>query len=380
MKPDNLRRIAAIAHIETLLIIRDKWSLASAFILPLLLLILFGTSLSFDVRNIPLAIWDQDHTPASRSLIAAFRGSPYYRVVSFREGYPDLIRDIDRSKAFVAMIIPRNFERRLNRREAAQVQFIIDGTDSTTANISRGYIDGIIEKYNGDIRPKDARQSAGLPVDLAIRIWFNPNMESRNFLVPGLIASILMIISALLTSLTVAREWENGTMETLISLPLKPLELVIGKLVPYFAMGMLNVTILLLASRFILQIRVQGSMILLYLFATVFTIGVLGLGIFISGVAKRQTVATQLALFATLLPTNLLSGLIYPIPNMPLVLQGISFLVPARYLIHALKGIVLKGIGLTILYPSLLLLAAFAVVIIGLAARQIPRQIKEGKS
>ena len=379
MKPDGLRRITAIAHIESLLIIRDKRSLASAFILPLLLLILFGSSLSFDVRNIPLAIWDQDHTPASRSLVAAFQGSPYYRIVSFREGYPDLIRDLDRSKAFVAMVIPPDFERRLNRGQAAQVQFIIDGTDSTTAGISRGYIDGIIEKYNVTIQPKDAKRNTGLPFDLAIRVWFNPEMKSRNFLVPGLIASILMIISALLTSLTLAREWENGTMETLLSLPLKPLEVVIGKLVPYFAIGMLNITILLLASRFILQIRVQGSIFLLYLFATVFTIGVLGLGIFISGVSKRQTVATQLAFLATLLPTNLLSGLIYPIPNMPLVLQGVSYLVPARYLIHALKGIVLKGIGITILYPSLLLLAAFAIVIVGLAARPVPRQIKEGK-
>jgi ABC-2 type transport system permease protein len=379
MRPDQLRRIAAIAHIETLLILRDKRSLVLAFILPLLLLILFGSSLSFDVRNIPLAIWDQDHTPASRALIAAFQGSPYYRIVAFREGYPDLIRDIDRGKAFVVLVIPPDFTRRLNRGQAAQVQFIIDGTDSTTAGISRGYIQGIIEKYNVTLQPKDVQRAIGLPFDLAIRIWFNPEMESRNFLVPGLMASILMIIAALLTSLTLAREWENGTMETLLSLPLRPLEVVIGKLVPYFAIGMLNITILLLASRFLLQIPVRGSITLLYLFAMVFTIGVLGLGIYISGVAKRQTMATQLAFLATLLPTNLLSGLIYPIPNMPLVLQGVSYLVPARYLIHALKGIVLKGIGISILYPSLLLLAAFAVVIVWLAARQVPRQIKEGK-
>jgi ABC-2 type transport system permease protein len=377
MRPDQLRRIAAIAHIETLLILRDKRSLVLAFILPLLLLILFGSSLSFDVRNIPLAIWDQDHTPASRALIAAFQGSPYYRIVAFREGYLDLVKDLDRSKALVAMVIPPDFEKQLNREEVAPVQFIVDGSDSTTAGISLGYIQGIIEKHNLDLQPKEVQRGTGPAFDLAIRVWFNAEMESRNFLVPGLIASILMIISALLTSLTLAREWETGTMETLLSLPLRPIEVIIGKLAPYFAIGMINITILLVASYFIFQIPIRGSITLLYLFATVFTIGVLGLGIFISGVAKKQTVAIQLAFLATLLPTNLLSGLIYPIPNMPLILQGVSYLVPARYLISALKGIVLKGIGISILYPSLLLLAAFAIVIVRLAARQVPRQIKE---
>jgi ABC-2 type transport system permease protein len=377
MIPDQLRRIAAIAHIETLLVIRDKRSLVLAFILPLLLLILFGSSLSFDVRNIPLDIWDQDHTPASRALIAAFQGSPYYRIIAFRERYGDLVKDLDRSKAFVAMIIPPDFEKQLNREEVAPVQFIVDGSDSTTAGISLGYIQGIMDRYNSTIQPKETQQAAGSPFDLAIRVWFNPEMESRYFLVPGLIAAILMIISALLISLTLAREWETGTMETLISLPLRPIEVIIGKLCPYFAIGMINITILLVASYFIFQIPLRGSIPLLYLFATVFTIGVLGLGIFISGVAKKQTVAIQLAFLATLLPTNLLSGLIYPIPNMPWILQGVSYLVPARYLISALKGIVLKGIGISILYPSLLLLAAFAIVIVRLAAGQVPRQITE---
>jgi ABC-2 type transport system permease protein len=377
MKPDQLRRIAAIAHIETLLVIRDKRSLVLAFILPLLLLILFGSSLSFDVRNIPLAIWDQDHTPASRALIAAFQGSPYYRIFAFRERYRDLVEDLDRSKAFVAMIIPHDFEKQLNREEVAPVQFIVDGSDSTTAGISLGYIQGIMDRYNATTQPKEMQQAAGPPFDLAIRVWFNPEMESRFFLVPGLIAAILMIISALLISLTLAREWETGTMETLISLPLRPIEVIIGKLCPYFAIGMINITLLLIASYFIFQIPMRGSIPLLYLFATIFTIGVLGLGIFISGVAKKQTVATQLSFLATLLPTNLLSGLIYPIPNMPVILQGVSYLVPARYLISALKGIILKGIGISILYPSLLLLAAFAIAIVRLAAGQVPRQIKE---
>ena len=377
MVPEFIRRFAAIAHIETLMIMRDKRSLGLAFILPLLLLILFGSTLSYDVTNIPLAIWDQDHTPASRALISAFEGSPYYRITAIRDGYPDLIRDLDRGKALVVMIIPPDFAKRLNRRQEAQVQFILDGTDSTTAGISLGYIQGIMERQNLDLRHTAAHGVEGLPLDLAIRVWFNPEMESRNFIVPGLIAVILMIIAALLTSLTLAREWESGTMETLLSLPLRPIEVVIGKMIPYFVIGMINVTVLLLASRFIFQIPMRGSIPLMYLFAMIFTVGVLGLGIFISGVAKKQTLATQLALITTMLPTMLLSGFIFPTRNMPLILQGISYLVPARYLIRALKGIFLKGIGISVLYPSLLLLTAFACVIVWLAARQVPRQIKE---
>jgi ABC-2 type transport system permease protein len=377
MWSDHLRRITAIAHIETLLILRDKRSLGLAFIIPLLLLVMFGSSLSYDVKNIPLSIWDQDRTPASRALIAAFQGSPYYRIVALKEGYPDLIKDLERGKAIVVMVIPYDFAKRLERGEEAQVQFILDGTDSTTAGISLSYIQGIMNNHNLALQREKVRQSTGLPLDLAIRVWFNPEMESRNFIVPGLIAVILMIIAALLTSLTLAREWETGTMETLLSLPIRPIEVVIGKIIPYCAIGMINVTILLVASRFIFQIPLRGSIPLLYLFASVFTIGVMGLGIFISGVAKRQVLATQLAIITTLLPTNLLSGFIFPIRNMPLILQGVSYLVPARYLIYAFKGIFLKGIGITILYPSLLLLVAFAIFIVWLAARQVPRQIKE---
>ena len=377
MRTEHLRRVGAIAHIETLMIVRDKRSLGLAFILPLLLLILFGSTLSYDVTNIPLAIWDQDHTLASRALISSFEGSPYYHIVAMREGYPDLIKDLDQGKALVVMVIPPDFAKRLKRGQEAQVQFILDGTDSTTAGISLGYIQGIMERQNLTLRHTAAQGGGGLPLDLAIRVWFNPEMESRNFIVPGLIAIILMIIAALLTSLTLAREWESGTMETLLSLPLRPIEVVIGKIIPYFAIGMINVTVLLLASRFIFHIPMRGSIPLLYLFAVIFTVGVLGLGIFISGVAKKQTLATQLALITTMLPTMLLSGFVFPIRNMPHILQGISYLVPARYLIRALKGIFLKGIGIPVLYPSLLLLTAFACFIVWLAARQVPRQIKE---
>ncbi len=379
MGPDLVRRIIALAHVETLLILRDKRSLGLAFLIPFVMLILFGSSLSYDVRNIPLAIWDQDRTPASRALISAFQGSPYYRIVAFKEGYSHLIRDLDRGTASVAMVIPADFAERLDRGQVASVQFILDGTDSTTAGMSAGYIQGIMEQYNRSLQGSVVHQIIQMPINLAARVWFNPEMESRNFIVPGLIAVILMIIAALLTSLTLAREWETGTMETLLSLPLRPIEVVIGKITPYVAIGMINITILLIVSRFFFQIPIRGSIPLLYLFASIFTVGAMGLGTVISGVAKRQTLATQMAIITTYMPTLLISGFIFPIRNMPLPLQGITYLVPARYLISALKGIFLKGIGLTILYPTLLLLAAFAVLVLWVASHQVPRQIKEGR-
>lgn len=376
MWSDHLRRISAIAQVETIHIVRDKRSLVLAFILPLFLLVLFGSSLSYDVKNIPLTIWDQDHSSSSRSLIAAFQGSPYFHIVCRRVGYGDLIADLDRGRAIVAMIIPCDFEKRLGSGGEAKVQFIVDGTDSTTAGISLNYIQGIMDKQNMTIRGAKTRHYSSAQLDLAIRVWFNPEMASRNFIVPGLIAVILMIIAALLTSLTLAREWEMGTMETILSLPISPIEVVFGKIIPYCAIGMINVTILLLASVFIFRVPIRGSIVLLYLFASVFTVGVMGLGIFISGVAKRQVLASQIAILTTLLPANLLSGYIFPIRNMPLILQAVSYLVPARYLIHAFKGIFLKGIGISILYPSLLLLLVFACLVIWLATRQVPRQIK----
>jgi len=377
MKSRRLLCIHAFARMETLYIIRDPRSLGFAFIIPLILLILFGSSLSYDVKDIPLTVWDQDKTPQSRHIISAFRGSPYYRIVGLRDSYKQIEDDIDTRKASTAIIIPQKFSKAMGKGQKGSIQFIIDGTDSTTAGVSSGYITGIIQKENLETLYHIDQGSIRIPsINPICRVWFNPTMESKNFIIPGLIGVILAIIASLLSSLTIAREWETGTIETIISLPVGSIEIVIGKMVPYFVIGMVDVTLLIFASVFIFNIPIHGSIALIYAFSTVFTIGTLGLGIVISGVAKNQAMANQIAIISTFLPSLLLSGFVFPIKNMPLFIQGITYLVPARYLINALKGISLKGLGMEELYLSFLLLTAFAIAMILVAASKIPRRIK----
>ncbi len=362
---------------EALYIIRDPRSLGFAFIIPIILLILFGSSLSYDVKDIPLTVWDQDKTPQSRHIISAFGGSSYYRIVGFRDSYKQIEDDIDTRKASTAIIIPQKFSKAMGKGRKGSIQFIIDGTDSTTAGVSSGYITGIIQKENLETLSHIDQGSIRIPsINPICRVWFNPTMESKNFIIPGLIGVILAIIASLLSSLTIAREWETGTIETIISLPVGPIEIVIGKMVPYFVIGMIDVTLLIFASVFIFNIPIHGSIALIYAFSTVFTIGTLGLGIVISGVAKNQAMANQIAIISTFLPSLLLSGFVFPIKNMPLLIQGITYLVPARYLINALKGISLKGAGMEELYLSFLLLTAFAIAMILVAASKIPRRVK----
>ena len=367
-------RINAFAKVETLYVVRDKRSLGLAFVLPFVLLVLFGSSLSYDVKNIPIVIWDQDRSSKGRELLSAFEGSRYFRVIGFWQGYDRIVADLDRAKASVAMIIPPGYSKALARGKKAEVQFLMDGTDSTTAGISSGYISGIILEEN--LHTLLRMPGLGMPpINPCLRVWFNPEMESKNFIIPGLIGVILVIIGALLSSLTLSREWETGTMETMIALPLRPMEVVIGKMIPYFVIGMINITILLISSVFIFHVPIRGSIALIYLFSTVFTIGTLGLGILISGVAKNQTLANQMAIVLTYLPSFILSGFVFPIDNMPFIVQGITYLVPARYFIYALKAIFLKGLGLDSLYTNLLLLSIFAVGVTILAARKVPRRL-----
>ncbi len=370
----NLRRIKACAQLETLYVLRDKRSLILAFILPLILLILYGSSLSFDVKNIPIAIWDQDRTPASRALVAAFEGSRYYHITGFPEGYRQIVKSLDTRDASVAMIIPNGYSTELAKGRHSAVQFLIDGTDSTTAGISSGYIAAIINEQN--LKPLAKIHGTRIAsLNPNLRVWFNPEMKSKNFIIPGLIGVILVLVGAILSSLTLAREWETGTIETMMSLPLKPMEIVIGKMLPYFIIGMINIAILLIASIYVFHVPFKGSLVLFLSFSAVFTVGTLGVGILISGVAKNQTLANQMVVITTFLPSFILSGFMFPIENMPRVIQAITYLIPARYLIYALKCIFLKGVGMANLYPDFILLSIFAVIVTFAATRKVPRRL-----
>ena len=362
------RRIWAVARKEGIHIIRDWRSLVMGIAIPILLLILFGYALTLDVDEVPLVVWDQSGTQTSRNFMSRFEGSPYFALRRIVQTYAEVERAIDAGEALVALVIPVDFAMDVGSGRTARAQAIVDGSDSNTATIVLGYLETVARTYNQDGAIEQTARSSGrtvtVPLDLRPRVWFNADMESKNYIIPGLIAVIMMVIAAMLTSLTVAREWETGTMEQIISTPLKGPELILGKLLPYFGIGMLDVLIAVLMGEFVFEVPLRGNVALLFSMAAIFLAGALSLGMLISIVTKSQLLASQLAMVVTFLPAFLLSGFMYDISNMPNAIQAITHVVPARYFVSLLKGIYLKGIGLELLMLEAALLAGFGLVVL----------------
>jgi ABC-2 type transport system permease protein len=375
----NLRRVRAVARKELLHIRRDPRSLGMAIAIPMLMLLLFGYALTLDVDRVPIAVWDQSGSPESRDLVSRFEGSRYFDVRLRARGYPEIEASIEEGSVLAALVVPRDFTARLAGGRGTSIQFLLDGSDSNTATIALGYAEAAVRGYSRDVAVRAAGVSAqGLPRDpleVRPRVWFNADLESKNYIIPGLIAVIMMVIAALLTSLTVAREWEQGTMEQLISTPVTTRELMLGKLLPYFALGMLDVAIAVGMGEFLFRIPLRGNPVLLFGMAAVFLAGALSLGMVISIVTKSQLLATQMAMVLTFLPSFLLSGFMYAIGSMPQAIQAVSYAIPSRYLVTILKGIYLKGIGLSVLWGEAALLAGFGATIVLLADRKFRKKL-----
>ncbi len=367
----NARRVTAVARKEFLHVLRDPRSLGMAIAIPILMLLLFGYALTLDVDHVPLIVWDQSGTPESRELAARFAGSPYFSLVRRVDNERDMNEALDSGEALMALVIPYDFARRIASRAESPLQAVVSGVDSNTAAIALGYADAIAEIYEQEWSLERMKGLGATdfrpPLVVQQRVWFNAELESRNYIVPGLIAVIMMVIAAMLTSLTFAREWERGTMEQLISTPVQREELVLGKLVPYFAIGMFDMAQAVVLGQFMFHVPLRGNLALLFGVASVFLVGVLAMGMLISIVTKSQLMSSQLAMTATFLPSFLLSGFIFAIVNMPRPIQWITYLVPARYFIAVLKGIYLKGVGLEILAADAMLLAVFATLMVLLA-------------
>ncbi len=364
----NLKRVKAIAKKEFIQIIRDYRSLGLALVIPVVLLILFGFALSLDVDNVPLIIWDQDKTQVSSDFLLNFQNSRYFKIVGYFDNYGQLENYIDRKLALMAMVIPKDFSKFIQSHQTAPVQLLVDGSDSNTATIAMGYASSVVRKYNAGSKNLP-------PIDLRPRVWFNENLKSKNYIIPGLIAVIMMIIAAQLSSITVAREWERGTMEQLISTPVRREELMLGKLIPYFVIGFFDLLVAIGMGQFVFVVPLRGNVVLLLILSSIFLIGALGQGIYFSIVAKNQRLATQLAILTTFLPTFLLSGFIYPIYNMPKIIQAVTYVLPPRYFIVILKGIYLKGEGLGILWLPTLFLLVFAFMVISFAYRRFEKKV-----
>ena len=373
-----MRRVKAVAKKEFIQIWRDPRSLGLGIAIPVILIVLFGYALSLDIDNVPMVIWNQDKSKASVDFIRDFGNSRYFKIYAYYDNYRDIEKDINRGKAMIGMVVPKDFSRYLNSGQSAPVQVILDGSDSNTAQIALGYVKSVVYRFNVNIIT-NALRKAGAPsisaLDMRARVWFNQSFESKNFIVPGLIAIIMMIIAALLTSLTVAREWERGTMEQLISTPVRPAELIIGKFIPYFIIGLLDLTIAVLMGKFVFSVPLRGSIALLFILSSAFLTGALALGIYISTVSKSQLMASQMALLVSFLPTFLLSGFTYEIFNMPKAVQAFTYFIPARYFITILRGIYLKGIGISDLWFESLCLFLFAYLAAGAAIKKFKKKI-----
>ncbi len=364
-------RVKAIAKKELIQIARDPLSLVMAFLMPLILLFLFGYAITLDVNNLTTVVHDRDRSSLSRQLVTAFRESGYFSVIDHLEDEREIDRYLDSGKAQVAISIPEDFSENITVNRKAELQVIVDGSDSNTATIALGYTSGIINLYSQRIKGVKL-----VPlVDLRGRVWYNPELESRNYIIPGLIAVIMAVIAALLTSLTVSREWERGTMEQLISTPVKVPELIAGKLIPYFFIGFIDIVLSILMATLVFQVPLRGSLPLLMILSSLFLFGGLSIGILISITAKSQLVSSQIAMVVTFLPAFLLSGFMYAITNMPEALQLLTYIIPARYFVTILKGIFLKGLTLEFLALEAILLLVFALAVFALANMKFKKKV-----
>jgi ABC-2 type transport system permease protein len=369
----NGPRLWAMSRKEAIQLSRDPRSLALAFLLPMALLLFFGYAITFDVKHIKMAVLDQSRTQQSRALVEAFESSGYFTVTQHISHHAESDRLLGRGKVRLVLVIPPHFSRDLAGRRPAPVQLLLDGGDANTATIAQNYALAITTRYSTELM--GAGVASTIPVMPETRVWYNETLESRNMVVPGLIAVIMAIIAAMLTALTIAREWERGTMEQLAATPVHRLEVVLGKLLPYVAIGFIDVALAALAGVFILGVPFRGSSVLLFGMTLMFLLGALGLGIFISAAVKTQILATQVAIIGTFLPALLLSGFMFSIANMPLVLQAITYLVPARYFITVTRGIFLKGVGIQTLWIEGLAMVLFAAVGLTLATRVFKKEI-----
>jgi ABC-2 type transport system permease protein len=371
----DLVRLRAVARKEWIQLRRDTRSVILAFVLPLFLLLFFGYAITWDVNDIPVAVLDQDRTPASRSLVEALQSSGYFTVTEYLESVETVDARLVGDDVLGVVWIPPGFARDLAApARSAEVQLLLDGSDANTATIALNYADAIVARFG--TRAVLAGRRLAPPVSLEARTWYNPNLESRHMIVPGLIAVIMSIIAAMLTALTIAREWERGTMEQLAATPVGRLEVVLGKLLPYLVIGLFDVAITVLAGMMIFGTPMNGSVLLLAALTLLFLVGALGLGIFISAAVKSQVLAMQIAMVATYLPAVLLSGFMFDIASMPAVLRGITFLVPARYFVTVTRGIFLKGVGAEVLWAQAAFMMVYAALGLALATRAFRKELE----
>ncbi len=367
-------RLFALAHKELLHVVRDPQVIYLALGMPLVMLFIFGYAVTFDLNEVHLAVLDRDRTPASRQFLTAMSAGGTFKLGQRLDSEQQAQALFRRGAVKGVVVIPEGFSRDLARGQTASVQLLMDGADGTTTRVAMGYAMGVGQQQT--IKLLRASGAGGeLPIEPRVRTWFNPQMRSAVFVVPGLVAVILTMLSVLLSALSIAREWERGSMEQLFTTPVGRLSVVLGKLLPYVGLGMLQFLLVIAMGAWLFDVPLRGSMLLLTGVIVLFLVCVLGQGLLISTVTRNQQVATQVGAVSAMLPSVLLSGFMFPVENMPWFLQALSHLVPARYMISCLRGILLQGRGLAELWPSVLGLAVLATALITLTTIKFRRRL-----
>ncbi|BDQ03169.1 ABC transporter permease [Ignavibacterium sp.] len=359
---------------------RDPKMFGIILIAPVIQLIFLGYAANLDIEKIKLVVFDQDKSSTSRKLVEELTSSGYFVIQDYVNDYKSVTKSLDYNKAIVALVIPNDFEKSLNRKETAKLQAIFDAADGNTASIAAGYLQQIILQFAKNISFQLMQKSGNLIIPVGsispeIRVWYNPTLKTRNYMVPGIVGLLLSVVTLLLTSLAVVKEKEIGTMEQLIVTPLKPYQIIIGKLVPFILLGFLSIVIVLTAMRIVFDIPVKGSIPFLFLSAFFYILSTLGLGLFVSTISKTQQQAMMIAVFAVMMPMVFLSGFAFPIENMPEIIQYISYIIPLKYFINIIRGVISKGLGFSELWINALVLLIMGIFILVLSSLRFQRRL-----
>ena len=376
----SLTRLLAIARKEVVQILRDARSLIIVVIMPAVLVMLFGYGVNLDLKGLPVYVLDQDGSQQSQDLLKHFQSNKYFQIALVVSDYTALTRALDDGHARMGIVIPWDFSQRMRDGRPVEIQALVDGSDDNTANVLIGYSEAVVQGYSAQMQI-DWLRTRGLSIQPAAmnvetRTWYNEDLESSAFIIPGVLALVMSVIGAFLTSLTIAREWERGTMEQLISTPVTAMEIMLGKLAPYFVLGMFDTIISALVAIYWFQVPFRGSWATLMAASALFMVVVLSLGFFISVLAKTQFAASQIALLITFLPAFLLSGFLFSIEQMPIALQWITRILPARYFVSVLKKIFLKGTNAQMLLADLIPLVVFALVLAMVATHSFHKRLE----
>jgi ABC-2 type transport system permease protein len=367
---DKLRRVRALVVKESRQVLRDPSSIAIGVVLPMILILLFGYGLSLDVKNVPLAIVVEDPTPTAMELVAGFQLSPYFKVQITHAMPPAQALMLER-KVDAIVRIPSDFARQIGSG-SAQVQVLLHGGDANRARIIQGYVAGAIQQWNAR-RSAEGKATDSGSVGVQTRLWFNDANESRYFLVPGLIVLVMTLIGALLTAMVMAREWERGTLESLFVTPVRSEEILLGKTIPYFLLGMIGLALCIVSAKYLFHVPLRGTLPVLLGASTLYVLVALGIGLLISSAVKNQLVASQLALLSTFMPALMLSGFLFDLRSMPTPIRLLTYILPARYYVTLLQTIFLAGNVWGVIVPNMLALTLMA-VLLGLGSRAVTRK------